>query len=123
MLLPKDIQSIQRCVSDLEYVLKNWEYFVDLEPSARIDTGVDTTRGVFDVDTGLCGNVFDPNKLPNHIKLCMFVAWGGFSGDPIYPVDGMDEYECDEFRNLYCNHNRKALALHCVDYLKYLLEL
>lgn len=123
MLSPDDIRSIQACVRDLEYTLQNWDYFVDLEPSTRIDTGVDTTRGVFDVDTGLCGNVFDPNKLSNHIKLCMFVASPDFSGDPIYPVDGMDEYECDEFRNLYQNRNRKALALHCVKYLSYLLEL
>ena len=71
MLSPTDIRSIQACVHDLEYTLDNWDYFVDLEPSTRIDTGVDTTREVFDVDAGLCGNVFDPNKLPNHIKLCI----------------------------------------------------
>ena len=124
MLSPNDIRSIQDCVNDLEYVLNNWDFFADCYDCERVtlDAG-DTTRGIFDVDMGLCGNVFDPNKLPNHIKLCMFVAWEGFSGDPIYPVDGMDEYECDEFRNLYGNRNRKALALHCVDYLKYLLEL
>lgn len=123
MLSPTDIQSIQACVRDLEYTLENWEYFADLPPSIRIDTYVDTTRGVFDVDAGLCGNVFDPNKLSNHIKLCMFIAWDGFSNDPIYPVDGRDEYECDEFKNLYCNRNRKALAEFCVGYLSYLLEL
>lgn len=124
MLCPKDIQSIQHCVDDLEYVLKNWEYFEACAPNERVTLDVgDTTRGIVDVDTGLCGNVFDPNKLSDHIKLCMFVAWGGFSGDPIYPVDGMDEYESEDFRNLFLNSDRKALAVHCVEYLKRLLEL
>lgn len=123
MLSPKDIQSIQHCINDLAYVLKNWEYFADFDPSICIITGVDTTSGVFDVDAGLCGNVFDPNNLSDHIKLCMFIAWDGFSGDAVYPVGGMDEYDCEEFKNLYCNGSRKALALHCVKYLSYLLEL
>ena len=124
MLSPKDIQTIQHCISDLEYVLKNWEYFAACDPKERVtlDAG-DTTLGVFDVEYGLCWNVFVPNKLSDHIKLCMFVAWDGFSGDPIYPVGGMDEYEDCDNGNLYQNRNRKALALHCVDYLKYLLEL
>ena len=124
MLSPKDIQSIQSCVDGLEYVLKNWEYLASCDPNERVtlDAG-DTTRGIFDVEQGLCINVFNHNYLPDHIRLRMFVAWDGFSGDPIYPVDGMDEYESDEFRNLYQNQDRKALALHCVDYLKYLLEL
>ena len=124
MLVPNDIRAIQACIHDLNFVVENYGYLAARDPNERVQLGVgDTTRGIFDVEMGLCGNVFDPNKLPNHIKLCMFVAWDGFSGDPIYPVDGMDEYECDEFRNLYGNRNRKALALHCVYYLKYLLEL
>ena len=123
MLSPKDIQTIQHCISDLEYVLENWEYFADLEPAARIDTCVATPSGVFDVGAGLCDNVFTPNDLSGHIKLCMFIAWDGFSGDPIYPVGGEAEYEGCDCGNLYQNTDRKALALHCVDYLKYLLEL
>lgn len=124
MLSPKVIRSIQACVHDLGYTLENWEFFANGYDCERVilDAG-DTTRGFFDVEHGLCWNIFDPNKLPEHIKLCMFIAWDGFSGDPIYPVDGMDEYESDDCRNLYQNRDRKALALHCVDYLKYLLEL
>lgn len=124
MLYPKDIQSIQRCINDLEYVLKNWDYFEAWYPNERVALDVgDTTRGIFDVGMGLCGNVFDPNKLSEHIKMCMFIAWDGFSGDPFYPVGGTDEYESVDARNLYCNGNRKALAFHCVKYLSYLLEL
>ena len=121
MLSPKDIRSIQSCVHDLEYTLNNWEYFADCNPNERVllDAG-DTTLGVFDVAQGLCTNVFEPNYLSDHIKLCMFITWGGFSGDPVYPVDGQDEYDSS---NLYKNCKRKALALHCVEYLSRLLEL
>ena len=118
MLSPNDIHAIQACVHDLEYTLNNWEFFADCYGCERV---VDTTLGIFDVDTGLCDNLFRPNKLPDNIKLCMFVAWDGFSGDPIYPVGGEDEYECDD-GNLYQNPARKALALHCVKYLSRLLE-
>lgn len=124
MLSPKDIQSIQACVDDLEYVLKNWEYFADCDPNERIALDVgSTTRDIVDVEYGLCPNVFDPNKLPDHIKLCMFVAWDGFSGDPVYPVGGEAEYEGCDGGNLYQNPARKSLALHCVQYLNRLLEL
>ena len=124
MLSHKDIQTIQRCVSDLEYLLKHWEYFEACDHCERVTLDVgSTTRDIVDVGYGLCLNVFDPNKLPDHIKLCMFVAWDGFSGDPVYPVGGMDEYEDCDNGNLFLNTDRKALALHCVDYLKYLLEL
>ena len=124
MLSPNDIRSIQACVRDLEYMLKNWEYFASCDPNERVTLDVgDTTRGIFDVDMGLCDNVFRPNKLPEHIKLCMFIAWDGFSGDPIYPVGGMDEYEDCAGGNLYLNPARKSLALHCVQYLNRLLEL
>lgn len=121
MLTPNDIRSIQACVHDLGYVLKNWDYFADFDPNGRImlDAG-DTTFGMFDVEQGLCHNVFEPNDLSDHIKLCMFIAWDGFAGDPVYPVGGLDEYDSG---NLYQNCNRKALALHCVDYLNRLLEL
>ena len=122
MLSPTDIRSIQACVHDLEYTLNNWDFFAGYDPnkSLTLDVG-DTTQGIFDVDAGLCGNVFTPNRLPDHIKLCMFIAWDGFSGDVIYPVDGMDEYENSEYRNLYLNPARKSLALHCVQYLNRLL--
>lgn len=124
MLSSKDIQSIQRCILDLEYTLENWEYFADCRDCERVilDAG-DTTRGIFDVEMGLCDNLFRPNELPEHIKMWMFIAWDGFSGDPIYPVGGEDEYEGHDCDNLYQNQDRKALALHCVDYLNYLLEL
>ena len=124
MLSPNDIRSIQDCVHDLEYTLNNWEFFADCDLNERVqlDAG-DTTRGIFDVEMGLCDNVLKPNKLPEHIKLCMFIAWDLFSGDPVYPVGGMDEYEGCNCGNLYQNLARKALALHCVKYLSYLLEL
>ena len=124
MLSPNDIRSIQACIHDLNYVVENWGYFAARDPSERVHLGVgDTTRGIFDVEMGLCGNVLKPNKLPEHIKLCMFIAWDGFSGDIIYPVGGEDEYEDCDCGNLYQNRDRKALALHCVKYLSYLLEL
>ena len=124
MLVPKDIHAMQACINDLEYALKNWEFFATCKPNERVtlDAG-DTTRGIFDVDMGLCDNVFHPNKLPDPIKMCMFIAWDGFSGDPIYPVGGIDEYEYCDNGNLYLNSDRKALALHCVKYLSRLLEL
>lgn len=124
MLTPNDIQSIQDCVNDLEYVLKNWDYFASCDPNERItlDEG-DTTREIFDVEEGLCANVFSPNRLPEHIKRPMFTDWDMFSGDPVYPVGGLDEYEGSASGNLYQNCNRKALALHCVNYLNRLLEL
>lgn len=125
MLSPTDIRSIQNCVDDLECVLKNWEYFESCDPNERVtlDAG-DTARGVFDVEHGLCWNIFDPNELPSHIKLGMFIAWVGFSGDVIYPVGGQDEYEgCDGGNLYYLNPARKSLALHCVQYLNRLLEL
>ena len=122
MLSPDDIRAIQACVHDLEYTLNNWEFFADCYDCERValDAG-DTTRGIFDVDMGLCDNVFRPNDLSDHIKMCMFIAWDGFSGDVIYPVGGEDEYERGD--NLYLNQDRKALALHCVQYLNRLLEL
>lgn len=122
MLSPTDIRSIQACVHDLEYTLKNWDFFADCYDCERValDAG-DTTRGIFDVDMGLCDNVFLPNDLSDHIKMCMFIAWDGFSGDVFYPVGGEDEYERGD--NLYLNQDRKALALHCVQYLNRLLEL
>ena len=124
MLSPKDIQSIQCCINDLEYVLKNWDYFEACDPSARVTLDVgDTTREVFDVEQGLCHNVFDPNCLSYPITLSMFRSWGGFSGNTEYPVGGEDEYEDCESGNLYQNCKRKALALHCVNYLNRLLEL
>lgn len=124
MLSPKDIQSIQACVRDLEYVLKHWDYFEACDRCERVELDVgSTTRGIVDVEYGLCLNVFDPNTLPDHIKLCMFIAWDMFSGDPTYPVGGMDEYEGCDNGNLYLNSDRKDLALHCVKYLSYLLEL
>ncbi len=124
MLSPDDIRSIQACISDLNYVVENWDFFADCYDCERvtIDAG-DITRGIFDVDMGLCDNVFRPNKLPEHIKMCMFIAWDGFSGDVIYPVGGEDEYEYCDCGNLYQNRDRKALALHCVQYLNRLLEL
>ena len=122
MLSPNDIRAIQGCVDDLEYVLKNWEYFASCNPNERVhlDAG-DTAREVFDVEQGLCTNVFEPNYLSDHIKLCMFISWSGFSGDAVYPVGGQDEY--DESGNLYRNCKRKALALYCVEYLSRFLEL
>lgn len=124
MLTPNDVRSIQACVNDLEYVLKNWDYFASCDPNGRIilDAG-DTAREVFDVDMGLCDNVFSPNDLSGHIKLRMFIAWDDFSGDAMYPVGGLDEYDGCESGNLYQNCKRKALALHCVEYLNRLLEL
>lgn len=122
MLSPNDIRAIQACVNDLEFVLENWEYFAERPDNEGVSLDVgDTTREVFDVDVGLCDNVFTPNDLPDHIKLCMFIAWDGFSGDAVYPVGGIDEY--DNSGNLYQNSDRKALALHCVEYLKRILEL
>jgi len=124
MLLPKDIRAIQACVHDLDYLIENWDYFAAREAVACITLNAgDTTYGILDVQGGLCRNVFEPNRLSDHIKICMFIAWDDFSGDPIYPVGGMDEYESDECKNLYRNPDRKALALHCVDYLNRLLEL
>ena len=124
MLSPNDIRSIQACVRDLEYTLNNWDFFADCYDCERVTLDVgNTTRGIFDVDMGLCDNVFRPNKLPEHIKMCMFIAWDGFSGDPIYPVGGEDEYEGCDCGNLYQNRDRKSLALHCMQYLNRLLEL
>ncbi len=124
MLVPNDIRAIQACIHDLNYVVENWGYFAARDHSERVHLGVgDTTRGIFDVEMGLCDNVFKPNKLPEHIKLCMFIAWDRFSGDPIYPVGGEGEYVDCDWGNLYRNRTRKALALHCVKYLSYLLEL
>lgn len=124
MLVPNDIRAIQACIHDLNFVVENYGYLAARDPNERVQLGVgDTTRGIFDVEMGLCDNVLKPNKLPEHIKLCMFIAWDGFSGDPIYPVGGEDEYESGEYRNLYQNRDRKALALHCVKYLSRLLEL
>ena len=121
MLSPTDIRAIQACIHDLNFVVENYDYLAARDPNERVQLGVsDTTRGIFDVEMGLCDNVFRLNKLPEHIKMCMFIAWDGFSGDAVFPVGGMDEYDSG---NLYLNPDRKALALHCVDYLKYLLEL
>ena len=121
MLSPTDIRSIRACISDLNYVVENWEFFADCYDCERVTLDVgDTTRGIFDVDMGLCDNVLTPNDLPDHIKLCMFIAWDGFSGDAVYPVGGMGEYDSG---NLYQNPARKSLALHCVQYLNRLLEL
>lgn len=124
MLSPTDIRSIQACINDLNYVVENYGYFAERDPRERVQLGVgDTTLELFDVEMGLCGNVLDPNKLSWHIKMRMFIAWDGFSGDVIYPVGGEDEYEDCDCGNLYQNRDRKALALHCVDYLNRLLEL
>ena len=50
MLSSDDIQSIQGCVDDLEYVLQNWEYFASCNPNEHLylDEG-DTALGMFAV--------------------------------------------------------------------------
>ncbi len=123
MLTPDDIRAVQGCIHDLEYLLKNWEYFENCEAAQRVmlDAG-DFTREMFAVDYGLCTNIFDPNKLPNHIKYIMFKSWDGFSGNTVYPVDGEYEYEACWSGNLYQNPKRKDLAEFCVKYLKFILE-
>ena len=48
---------IEACIKDLQYVLDNWDEWVEARDCARIT--VPNTRRVFDVDMGLCPNVLD----------------------------------------------------------------
>ena len=114
---------LQACIKDLQYVLDNWNVWVDAKNFARIE-GVPTTRGIFDVDSGLCTNVLDAH-LDIEYKEAMFEAWEGYSGAIYYPVGGEEEYELGEgssevqnyAENLYCNPNRMELAKHCLAYM------
>ena len=103
---------IEACIKDLQYVLDNWDVWVESRDFARIT--VPTTRGVFDVDSGLCNNVLDVH-LGLQYKYAMFEAWGAYSGT--YPVDGEEEYEKINIANLYCNPKRMELAKHCLAYM------
>ena len=105
---------IQACIKDLQYVLDNWAVWVESVDNDRID--VPTTRGIFDVDMGLCPNVLDVH-LDVRYKNVMFEAWEGYSGSTCYPVDGEEEYEEINSCNLYCNPNRMELAKHCLAYM------
>lgn len=114
---------IEACIKDLQYVLDNWAVWVESGDFARIE-GVPTTRGIFDVDMGLCPNVLDVH-LDTEYKEDMFAAWEDYSGSTYYPVDGEEEYELEVdseeiqnyAENLYCNPKRMALAKHCLAYM------
>ena len=106
---------LQACIKDLQYVLDNWDVWVGAEDFARIED-VPTTRGVFDVDGGLCPNVLDVH-LDAEYKYAMFEAWEGYSGSACYPVGGEEEYEEINSANLYCNPSRMELAKHCLAYM------
>lgn len=106
---------IQACIEDLQYVLDNWDEWVVAKDCERI-LNVPTTRGVFDVDDGLCNNVLDAH-LDVAYKYDMFEAWAGYSGSTCYPVGGEEEYEESYSANLYCNPSRMELAKHCLAYM------
>ena len=101
---------LQACIKDLQYVLDNWDDWVDSKDCGRI-LDVPITRGVFDVDWGLCPNVLDVH-LDAEYKYSMFKAWGDYSGCTYYPVDGEEEYEEINSANLYCSGKRMELAKH-----------
>lgn len=105
---------IETCIKDLQYVLDNWAVWVESADCASIT--VPTTRGVFDVDMGLCLNVLDVH-LDTEYKDAMFEAWEGYTGSTCYPVDGYEEYEDINNANLYCNPSRMELAKHCLAYM------
>lgn len=106
---------IEACIKDLQYVLDNWAVWVESKDFARIE-GVPTTRGIFDVDMGLCPNVLDIH-LDIDYKEAMFEAWEGYSGAIYYPVGGEEEYEEINIANLYCSGERMELARHCLAYM------
>lgn len=106
---------IEACIKDLQYVLDNWAVWVASKDFARIED-VPTTRGVFDVDMGLCPNVLDVH-LDTEYKADMFEAWVGHSGSTCYPVGGEEEYEEINLVNLYCSGERRELAKHCLAYM------
>ena len=106
---------LQACIKDLQYVLDNWDMWLYSNDFARIE-GVPTTRGIFDVDMGLCLNVLDVH-LDTEYKADMFEAWEGHSGSTCYPVGGEEEYEEINIANLYCSGERRALAEHCLAYM------
>ena len=105
---------LQACIKDLQYVLDNWNVWVESADCACIT--VPTTRGIFDIDRGLCPNVLDVH-LDADYKYTMFEAWEGYSGSADYPVDGEDEYEEINSANLYHNGKRMELAKHCLAYM------
>lgn len=104
---------LQACIEDLRYVLDNWAVWAESKDCERIDD-VPTTRGIFDVDMGLCPNVLDVH-LNTEYKNTMFEGWDGYSGNDCYPVGGEEEYE--ESANLYCSGERRELAEHCLAYM------
>ena len=106
---------LQACIKDLQYVLDNWAVWVESKDCERIDD-VPTTRGIFDVDWGLCLNVLDVH-LDYEYKYVMFEAWEGHSGSNCYPVGGEEEYEEINSANLYCSDERMELAKHCLAYM------
>ena len=106
--------NIQACIKDLQYVLDNWDVWVESEDYASIT--VPNTRRVFDVDMGLCPNVLDVH-LDTEYKYAMFEAWEDYSGCTCYPVDGEEEYEEINSANLYCSGKRMELAKHCLAYM------
>ena len=105
---------LQACIKDLQYVLDNWDEWIDSRDCASIT--VPTTRGIFNVDMGLCTNVLDVH-LDGEYKSDMFEAWAGHSGSTCYPVGGEAEYEEINSANLYCNPSRMELAKHCLAYM------
>ena len=106
---------LQACIKDLQYVLDNWTVWVEAKDCERI-LDAPTTRGVFDVDTGLCPNVLDVH-LDAEYKYAMFEAWEDYSGCTCYPVGGEEEYEEINSANLYCSGERMELARHCLAYM------
>lgn len=106
---------LQACIKDLQYVLDNWSMWVGSKDFARIEN-VPTTRGLFDVDRGLCLNVLDVH-LDTDYKSDMFEAWAGHSGSICYPVGGEEEYEEINIANLYYSGGRRELAKHCLAYM------
>ena len=106
---------LQACIKDLQYILDNWDVWVDAK-DFEIIIDVPTKREVFDVGWGLCHNVLDVH-LVSEYKADMFEAWEGHSGSTCYLVGGVKEYEEINSANLYCSGERRELAEHCLAYM------
>lgn len=104
--------NLKSCLKDLKWLIKNYHDISAYGVNARIET--ETAKGFFDIDLGLCWNILNEHNIDGDEPL--WLGWEQYSGDPMYPVGGEEEYEGAS--HLYDNQDRLELAQHCADKIK-----
>lgn len=102
-------------LAKLNFVIDNWDSMTLEETRARFLKVFGIT---FATRTGICHNC-GIDALPFSVRTVMFSTFEQFSGSVEFPVDGWDEYSSTlQNGKKYREPKRKALAEHCVKYIR-----